>query len=258
MTEFRVELDQLFRGPADLLLQLVKDEELDVKEVPLARVCEGFLRHLRGLSKSDLEDAADFLVIAATLMWLKSNSILPHETVDLEEELASKDDLLARLLEYRRFREAAQTLAVRADARALRFGRGCGGTAEERDAPYEIADLSSWSLLEVFARLMKETLFDQPHTVKGDTRPILDYAKEIVEKLVRVRRAGFSSLFEAVQGRNAVIGYFVALLELVKQGLVVVEQKEAFGEIELGLRDEGLTGLDLDLFGKRLGESAHG
>ncbi len=253
MNEYTVALDQLYRGPADLLLQLVKEEELNVAELPLSKLCEGFLQHLQALSKADLDNASDFLVIAATLMWMKSNAILPHEAVNLDEDLDPRDELLGRLLEYRRFRDAAAKLGGLADVRAQRFERG-GRESAEPEPEIEMENLSSWDLLENFARLMKETLFDRPITMKGDAKPIAEYAKELYGLLRTNSRASFGTLFEGAKERGKVIGYFLALLELVKQGFVGIEQKDSFGEIELVLQEGAPEVLDL----KQIGEISNG
>lgn len=254
MSDFQIHLDQLYRGPADLLLQLVKDEELQAQEIPVSKLCEGFLRHLQNLAKSDLEDASDFLVIAATLMWLKSNAILPHEAIDLEEELKPGDDLLTRLLEYRRFRAMSQKLGVLAEARAQRFARGGKEEIADAEPDFDLGDISSWTLLENFARLMRETLFDRPHVMKGEGKPIREYARQAVEKLKEWKAAPFSRLFEGMKTKEPVIGYFLALLELAKQGVLAVEQKEPFGEIELVLKEEALAALDWNVLGRSMGE----
>lgn len=257
MSDFQIHLDQLYRGPADLLLQLVKDEELQAQEIPVAKLCDGFLKHLQNLAKSDLEDAADFLVIAATLMWLKSNAILPHEALDLEEELKPGDDLLTRLLEYRKFRALGAKLGALADARAQRFERGGKEpVAADAEPDFDLGDISSWTLLETFARLMRETLFDRPHVMKGEGKAIREYAKDAIAKMREWKTASFSRLFEDMKKKESVIGYFLALLELTKQGVLAVEQKEPFGEIELVLKEEALAGLDWNVLGRSMGEPA--
>lgn len=257
MTEYTVQLDQQFRGPADLLLQLVREDELKVQELSISKVCEGFLQFFRERSKSSIDDAAEFLVIAANLMWLKSNAILPHEQVDLEEELDPNDQLLGRLLEYRAFRDASQKLGAKAEERASRFERG-GREETEEEPEVEMENLSSWDLMETFARLMKETLFDRPHAVKGEGKPLRVYAQQIYEKLKESKSTKFSELLAKVEDRYDIIGYFVAILELAKQGLVAVEQDGPVGDIALVIKEEGATNLDWNLFGNTTGEVAHG
>ena len=110
MTEaFTITLDQVFHGPMDLLLHLVREQEVEIHEIEISRVIGGYLEYLQAMRDLDIEVAGDFLVMAATLMSIKSRSLLPRDSVNLEEDLDPKDELIQRLIEYRRFRHYGHT-----------------------------------------------------------------------------------------------------------------------------------------------------
>src|SRR5690349_102183 len=133
---FTITLDEVFHGPMDLLLHLVREQEVEIHEIELSRVVEGFLAYLGGLKDLDIEVAGDFVVMAATLMSIKSRSLLPREEIDLQKELDPRDELIQRLIEYRRFHDAAANLGGLWSLRERSFARGAAGESEEdREAP---------------------------------------------------------------------------------------------------------------------------
>jgi segregation and condensation protein A len=115
---FTVRLEKVFHGPMDLLLHLVREQEVEIHDIEIARVLEGYLEYLKALRDLDIELAGDFLVMAATLMAIKSRSLFPRDEVDLENDLDPRDELIQRLMEYRRFRQASERLAAGWDERA--------------------------------------------------------------------------------------------------------------------------------------------
>jgi segregation and condensation protein A len=240
---YTVSLDKLFHGPMDLLLHLVREQEVEIQEIELSRVVEGFLAYLGALPDLDIEVAGDFVVMAATLMSIKSRSLLPREEIDLEKELDPRDELIQRLIEYRRFHDAAANLASLADLRDRAFGRGSAGIEAQEVAAAEIdlGDLTPWDLLAQFSRLLRETQSGRPHKVAGDARPLRFYVDALTR---RIREVGAMSLrdllvhIEPEKSREALVGSFCGLLELVKLGLVSVEQDDHRADIQIRLRPE--------------------
>ncbi|MFT4710088.1 MAG: segregation and condensation protein A, partial [Planctomycetota bacterium] len=157
-SDFTVHLDRVFQGPLDLLLHLVREQEVEIHEIEIGSVIEGFMDYVKALEKLDLEFAGDFVVMAATLMAIKSRSLLPKEEVDLEEDLDPRDELIQRLIEYRKFKSASQDLEDRAEEREQLRGRGWRGEvkAYETEPVLEMGDLTAWDLLGAFSRLMRE------------------------------------------------------------------------------------------------------
>jgi segregation and condensation protein A len=242
--DYTVRLEQVFQGPLDLLLHLVREQEVQIHEIEITRVVDGFLAYLNALETLDLELAGDFVVMAATLMAIKSRSLLPSDEVDLEDDLDPRDELIERLIEYRRFRQASEDLDARFRVRSEMFPRGWDGEvrsgADEREL--DLGELDKWDLLATWSRLLRETNADRVHHVTSDPHPLRFYVDHVV---ARVKASGSLSLGELIQsygeavGRtDAVVGSFCALLELVRLQVVRVAQEKTGAEIEIELRPE--------------------
>ena len=246
---YTISLDKVFHGPMDLLLHLVREQEVEIHEIEISRVVEGFLGYLGALKDLDIEIAGDFVVLAATLMSIKSRSLLPREEVDLAKELDPRDELIQRLIEYRRFHDAAGNLASLAELRARVFPRGSAGVeAQEADAPeLDLGDLTAWDLLAHFSRLLRETQSGRPHHVARDGHPLRYYVDALTR---RIRELGAVSLRELLaqiepeKSREALVGSFCGLLELVKLGLVTVDQTDPRGDIQIHLNPEHATDIE--------------
>jgi len=246
---YTIKLESVFHGPMDLLLHLVREQEVEIHEIEISSVVEGFLAYLGGLPDLDIEVAGDFVVMAATLMSIKSRSLLPREEIDLQAELDPRDELIQRLIEYRRFHDAAANLAGLWNLRERCLARGAAGEdPRDREAPVlDLGDLTAWDLLAQYSRLLRETQSGRAHHVLADARPLRFYVEELAR---RIREQGEVSLralldgFEPEHSRESLVGSFCALLELVKLGLVSVEQPEAGGDIRLRLRPEHAADLE--------------
>ncbi|MDP6518483.1 MAG: segregation/condensation protein A [Planctomycetota bacterium] len=229
--EYRVYLSQVFSGPLDLLLHLVKEQEVEISEVKISEVVDGYLEYVKDLEELDLELAGEFLVLAATLMSIKSRSLLPSDEVDLEDDLDPQDELIQRLIEYQRFRGAADDLGERYQLRAAQHSRGY--RFEARDAAGEpsldLSEISAWDLLSTFSRLLRETRTNRPHRVASDPRPLRWYVANMASLL---RNRGSLELTDLVAGigsdlsRETLVGAFCALLELVHLGVASPRQDE--------------------------------
>lgn len=234
--EFTVELEQVFCGPMDLLLHLVKEQEVSIQDVELLRVVDGYFAYLTQLKELDIEVAGEFLVIAATLMAIKSRSLLPREEVELDDELDPEDELIQRLLEYRRFKGAADDLEERHRRRVLEHARGVKNEAMdyEPEKTLDLGELTAWDLLAAFSRLMRETLAGRPHMIKTDPRPLRWYVNILGHYVNRHGTVELSKLLLEIDDKptkSGLIGLFCALLELVKMGVVRAVQPDSVGEI---------------------------
>jgi segregation and condensation protein A len=232
-SEFRVRLDDVFAGPLDLLLHLVKEQEVEITNVSLTRVCDDFLRYVRALGELDLARTGDYLVVAATLIAIKSRALVPtSEPVDLDGDFDPGDDLLKRLLQYRRVRDASRDLASRAGRRELLYSRGASDMPEVEPGEIELGDIGAWELLSAFARILQATGGDRPsHTIRKPDRSLRDYVNDVASALRAARAVRFEELFGEKPNRESVIGTFLAILELAKQGAIRVEQTQLFGGI---------------------------
>ena len=243
MSDYTVRLDKLFQGPLDLLLHLVREQEVEIHEIEISRILDGYLAYLDTLEKLDIEYAGDFLVMAATLMAIKSRSLLPHEDLDLEEELDPRDELIQRLLEYRRFKAAAEGLEEGFQTRGRQAERGFRGELARAptERELELGEVTVWDMLAIFSRLMRETLADRPHRVAGDPRPLRFYVERVLSELRTLGRSSLRALvghLGDVPAREALIGAFCALLELVRLQVVEFEMQDDKDDIAIRFNPE--------------------
>jgi segregation and condensation protein A len=233
-SDYRVELEQ-FSGPLDLLLHLLDTEELSVEGIQVSRICDRYLKYLEQLDKIDIDAAGEFLLMASTLMRMKSRSLLPVEEQVLEDEdLDPRFELVRQLIEYRRFRRAAETLDARASEAALRFARGMRPEILDLPpVPLDTAPIEATSadrLFAAFARLVAETGLGS-YTVARDDTPLEQHVLRLERILSPGQRATFRELFAERRTRAYAIGVFLAMLELLKRGRIGVTQEGEFGEI---------------------------
>lgn len=248
--DYTVRLDRVFHGPLDLLLHLVREQEVEIHEVRIADVVDGYFAYLERLEALDIEVAGEFLVMAATLMAIKSRSLLPREEVELEDELDPEDELVQRLIEYRRFKGAADDLEQRFVRRSLEHARGFRGELADHVPEREIdmGELTVFDLLAAFSRLMRETLAHRPHHVRVGGRPLRSYVRAVGRTVRAEGEVGLPRLIELVAPdeppREGVIGVFCALLELVKLGVLGVRQDDTGEEIEVRVAAGAADDLD--------------
>jgi segregation and condensation protein A len=241
--DYQVVLDT-FRGPLDLLLYLVKRDEVDVLDIPIARVAEQFKHYLDVLTLIDVERAGDFLVMASTLMEIKSKMLLPRPAEQAEPEEDPRRELVRQLLQYKRCKEAAATLEELAQRQGLRLPRLPVAGPVPRSGPPPLKPVELWDLVSAFGRLMRETLTQQPQAVVVDHTPLHVHMDDVVARL-----AGgplpFSALFTPPRTRSRLVGLFLAILELAKLRRVVPEQPGPFADILVRLVEEPLVAGDM-------------
>lgn len=236
--DYCVELD-IFRGPLDLLLYLVRRDELDILDIPIARVAEQYLAYLKILQMIDVDVAGDFLVMATTLMEIKSQLLLPKTQGDAPSEADPRMQLVKQLLEYKKFRDAAEILRELADEQLLRFTRvpmeRFGQPADPTNQP--IRDVELWDLVSAYGRMMRQTSAMAPRSIVYDETPIEVHMDQILSLLSGQGRISFWNLFGGPPDRGRVVGKFLAVLELFKSKKIRVDQNEPFGEIWLSASD---------------------
>jgi segregation and condensation protein A len=236
---FHVHLE-VFEGPFDLLLQLIAKHQLDVTEVALSQVTDEFIAHIRALGGSfDLDQATEFLVIAATLLDLKAARLLPSGEVEDDEDLAlleARDLLFARLLQYRAYKEAAAALSAHFEAAAKQY---------PRIAPLEpwLAELLPEVLLGLgpveFAAIAARALAPRPVPMVATGHlhaPVVSVREQAVHVASRLRRVGkatFRSLVADCSATVEIVARFLALLELYRDGFVAFEQVDTLGELHV-------------------------
>ena len=211
---YRVELP-VFSGPMDLLLHLVKQQEVDIHDVKITLVLDQYLAHIDVLEALDLADIGDFVVMASTLMEIKSRELLPREEVDLEQELNPKDDLIRRLLEYKRYRDISRRLAGMMERRGQMVApviavpkELLNGATEGKD--FDLGSIQVWDLTEAFAKLLEETGGDKEITFDVARRNVDYYAGQILDRMRGRANVNFLELFDPALGRYELIGVFSA------------------------------------------------
>ena len=219
---YTVALDA-FHGPLDLLLFLVKRNEVDVLDIPIAKVADQFRDYLLVMQHLDVELAGDFVVMAATLMEIKSRMLLPAGAEAAEEEHDDpRRELVKQLLEYRKFKDAAAALEERAEARGTRLARHELPEPTATAAP-TVKPVELWDLVSAFARLMRETQAAQTTTIAVDDTPQHVYEAQIKERVAVEKRVPFRSVFAPPHTKPRLIGAFLAVLELVRNHGVGLE-----------------------------------
>lgn len=226
IADYRVRLSG-FSGPMDLLLHLVRERELEIAGIPLGEIAEDFVARVRAMDRLDMEAASEFLVLAATLMEIKARSLLPREPGG-EDGGDPHWELVQKLLEYRRFKDASVFLAARGERMACRRPRpeppppsppeGVPGESAEPGNP--------WALFQAYARLALALAPPRTATVRATEVPLERLRAELL-----ARCEGGPWSLEAREERGRVVGLFLAVLELVRLGLLRARQEILFGPI---------------------------
>jgi segregation and condensation protein A len=234
-THFRIKLD-IYRGPLDLLLYLVRKHELDVTEIPIATITEQFLQYVTVLKQIDVNVVGDFLDMASLLIELKSRMALPGEEEVADELEDPRQELVRRLLEYKQYRDAASILEEQSREWRERYPR-LGSDLTNRPAAPEmqpIQEVELWDLVSAFGRVLKaKHAASGPESIRYDETPIHVYMLRIDERLRREGRAAFTTFFEEEVHKSKLLGMFLAVLELVRHQHACASQAELFGEIWL-------------------------
>ncbi|HTL39541.1 MAG TPA: segregation/condensation protein A [Methylomirabilota bacterium] len=219
-----------FEGPLDLLLQLIEDQQLDVSTLALAHVTEQFLSHVKSLQEKNPLNLADFLVIAAKLLVIKSKSLLPNLDLGIEDE-ETAFDLTTQLLTYKKFKEAAKYLKNLDARRKQSWGREVDFT--DRITFYPDPDITATLLAQSLSRVAAELkeIVRLPKEVMKEVVSISDKIAHIQKLISDKLETSLSSLIKDTKSKTEVIVTFLALLELTKQRIVSLEQTEHFADI---------------------------
>ncbi len=244
--DFRVDLN-VFRGPLDLLLYLVRKHEVEIVDIPIATITDQYLGYLTVLEQLDVGAVGDFLEVASTLIEIKSQQVLPRADEIQDEVEDPRKELVRRLLEYKKYRDAATVLEERSHDWQRHYPRLSDDLPPRRRDPAEepIREVEVWDLVSAFGRLMRDTEASKPSNIVYDDTPIRVYMGRIHARLLEKGRLAFGDLFEPGMHKSTLIGIFLACLELVRHGQVRLEQNDLFGEIWLLPNLECTEPLDL-------------
>ena len=243
MTDYKVKFE-VFEGPLDLLLYLIKKEEVDIYEVNLTHLATQFLEYIEVMRMLDLEIAGEFLVMAATLMYIKSRELLPRDQqVQTEGEDEGEDprwELIRQLVEYKKFKDAAARLQLLEIAQENTFPRVPGKPEFPEEPSTAKPSVSLFDLVSAVGNILKRFTekAEDEREIFQDRWTVSEKIEAIVKLLAERAPLKFSELFSEASTRTEVVVTFLALLELIRLKQIVVLQQEDFGEIEVAKASE--------------------
>ena len=237
-TLYEIKLD-IFEGPMDLLLYLIRKDELDIYDIPIAHITTQYLGFLQQIHSLNIEQASDFILMAASLMRIKSQIMLPREELGLEGEGEEdpRAELVRRLLEYQQFKEIADWLEVRKEERSGVYLRQLGA-GPEIEGPTELRPVSLFDLLAVYKHVIDNVPENLVHQIIDEEISIDECIENILAVLERQSRVNFAELLLG-RDRHALIATFIGVLELLKSQRIRVQQAQPFDEIWIESREGG-------------------
>ena len=240
---------EAFEGPLDLLLYLIKRQNLDILEIPIAEITEQYVKYVDLMQDFQFELAAEYLVMAAMLAEIKSRMLLPRLEILEDEETDPRAELIRRLQEYERFKKAAMDIDE-----LPRMGRDVFSVSTDIDytTPAQQPDISMKELMLALKDVMKRASMFTHHDIVRETLSVRERMSIVLEKVGREGFTRFTSLFNYEEGRSGVVVTFLAILELSKQRLLEIVQTETYGSIHV----KPLSGSALDSDGAEAAEIA--
>ncbi|HEV8159702.1 MAG TPA: segregation/condensation protein A [Pyrinomonadaceae bacterium] len=228
--EIKLELGA-FAGPLDLLLFLIKQEQANIFDIPIAKITDEYLKYIRLMKTLDISLAADFLVMAATLIEIKSKMLLPREISDeTEEELEDpRQELIDRLLEHQKFKNAAEMLYERSTIEQAVFTRG----QIESDENNLETNASVFDLLTVFQKILERHKEEIKLEIEREEMSLAEMLKHLKAQIFKAKEISLLELFQEMQTRPELVLAFIAILELVRTESINLLQKKTFGDVIL-------------------------
>ncbi len=241
---YKVKLE-IFEGPLDLLLFLIKKDEINIHDIPISKITDQYLEYLDLMQMLDLNIAGEFLVMAATLMHIKSRLLLPQDDLSQadQQELDPREELVRKLLEYKRFKEVASRLQNMESTQKEAFVRPVSQEhieELEKEPGEQYFEASIFDLISAFTKVLKEIPKDTFYNVVKDEVTVSEKMHEIFHLLVARPALSFFNLFENAKSKMEMIVTFLAVLELIRMKEIVVKQDKPFGDIII-LRNEEKT-----------------
>ncbi len=220
-----------FAGPLDLLLFLIKQEQANIFDIPIAKITDEYLKYVRFMKQLDIAVAAGFLVMSATLIEIKSKMLLPRDPVEEESEEFEdpRQELVDRLLEYEKFKSAAEMLYERTTVEQAVFSRG------KIDSDENNAEISAtvFDLITIFQRILARQKEEAKMEIKREEISLADMMKSLLGRLKEFRELSVASFFEGMSTRRELVTAFVAVLEIVRTEGIRLVQRQTFGDILL-------------------------
>lgn len=235
-TDYKVRLE-IFEGPLDLLLYLIKQDEIDIYEISLERITRQYLEYLQAFKELNIDIAGEFIVMAANLIYLKSRGLLPVDQQPPDEDAGDDDprwDLIRQLVEYKKFKEAAAQLHTRALEQERTFARTGVGPGATALAPLPLGEVGIFQLINALQTVIKRIASREDlREIFGEHFTVSDKIDSILQRLAGGISVKFSELFAEIASRVEIVVTFLALLELIRLKQVVATQMNPFDEIEI-------------------------
>ena len=231
---YKVKLD-IFEGPLDLLLYLIRKNEMDIYNISIAEITEQYIEYINLMQSLDLEVAGEFLVMSATLLQMKSEAMLPSGVIsDYDEPMMTREELVRQLLEYKKFRDAAMSLAYKEEIqRNVYFRSFLDPTVASFDLKEYRLSATLFDLLSAFNKVLNAIPEDQLASFREETVTVQQKIEDILQALAKSKRIEFSTFLSTLSTRLEIIVTFLAILELVKSRRIIVRQSQLFGSIWL-------------------------
>ncbi len=230
---YQILLTDIFEGPMDLLVHLIKKNEVDIYDIPIALITEQFLEYLEWMKSMNIDFAGDFIVMASTLAQIKSRMLLPIHDGDLEEEEDPLQEITRPLVEYLQIKSAAEDLAARQLLGEDIFVRNPRKGAELFGAEDDMVKIGLFELIDAFQKILEKISPDHLVDLTADSLSVKDRISELVDIFEKQKSLTFDELFAADSNKGEVIVTFLAILEMVKLSLVQIAQQVQTGIIRL-------------------------
>ncbi|MFQ6092448.1 MAG: segregation and condensation protein A [bacterium] len=228
---YKVRLDN-FEGPLDLLLFLIKQQEINIYDIPMATITRQYLEYIELMQLLDLEVAGEYLVMVATLLHIKSRMLLPQEVVEEGGEAEDpREELVRRLLEYEQFKEVATSLSEREENQRLVFLRSSPPFEAEGDGVELLQKVTLFDLMAAFRQALERRPEESFYAIERTTITVEERVQEISARLIREGKILFWDLLAPDFTRAALVVTFIALLEMIRRRSVIVRQTRLFGDI---------------------------
>lgn len=230
--EYKVKLE-VFEGPLDLLLYLIKKEELEIHNIPMEKITSQYIQYIELMKMLDLNIAGEFLVMAATLMMIKSRMLLPVEDrPEMEEEEEDpRWDLVRQLVEYKKFKDAALHLEALEARREDIFGRDGAEAVLGKEPDVALHDVGLFDLISAFSEALKKVKSEELREIFAERFTVAEKIEALGERLQREGRFSVSAMFAGMRSRHEIACTFLALLELIRLAQARAVQRETYGEI---------------------------
>ena len=228
---------EIFEGPLDLLLHLLKEQKMDIYDIPIAEITRQYLRYLEMMQEMNLELVGEYLVMAAELTRIKSKILLPAPETDEETDFGGGEDpraeLMRRLREYQRYRDAAFELRMKEHDRQQVFSRGGEIEIEESSENRELVDATVFDLLKAYQNILDTKTFEKDYEVEITEMSVTDRIQHVLDILNSSDSVTFDSFFTVLNSKQEVIVTFLAILELMRLKLLRIQQGQHFETIRI-------------------------